>query len=111
VDKGLRIRPVLLGEFAYCPKCGEWTYLGGPGEGPLCGHEVDRVSGSLLRGVLLEGLRPPSVVMRPEVYDVVVKWWRVYGRPFVSVSTSGLRRKLWRCYETHRFVSRRGAPR
>jgi sulfate adenylyltransferase len=85
VDKGLRIRPVLLGEFAYCPKCGEWTYLGGPGEGPLCGHEVERVSGSLLRGVLLEGLRPPSVVMRPEVYDVVVKWWRVYGHPFVSV--------------------------
>jgi len=23
--------------------------------------------------------------MRPEVYDVVVKWWRVYGRLFVSV--------------------------
>jgi len=85
VDRGLRIRPVLLGEFAYCPKCGEWTYLGGPGEGPLCGHEVERVSGSLLWGVLLEGLRPPSVVMRPEVYDVVVKWWRVYGHPFVSV--------------------------
>jgi len=85
VDRGLRIRPVLLGEFAYCPKCGEWTYLCGPGEGSLCGHEVERVSGSLLRGVLLEGLRPPSVVMRPEVYDVVVKWWRVYGHPFVSV--------------------------
>ena len=85
VDRGLRTRPVLLGEFAYCPKCGEWTYLGGPGEGPLCGHEVERVSGSLLWGVLLEGLRPPSVVMRPEVYDVVVKWWRVYGHPFVSV--------------------------
>ena len=64
VDRGLRIRPVLLGEFAYCPKCGEWTYLGGPGEGSLCSHEVERVSGSLLRGVLLEGLRPPPVVMR-----------------------------------------------
>jgi len=46
---------------------------------------VERVSGSLLRGVLLEGIRPPSVVMRPEVCDVVVKWWRVYGHPFVSV--------------------------
>ena len=30
-------------------------------------------------GVLLEGLRLPSVVMRLEVYDVVVDWWRVYG--------------------------------
>ena len=58
VDRGLRIRPVLLVEFAYCPKCGEWTYLGGPGEGPLCGHEVERVSGSLLRGF----------------------FWRVFGR-------------------------------
>jgi sulfate adenylyltransferase len=81
VDRGLR--PVLLGEFAYCPKCGEWTFLGGPGEGSLCGHEVERVSGSLLRGVLLEGLRPPSVVMRPEVHDVVVRW-RMWGHPFVT---------------------------
>ena len=85
VEGGLRIGAVLLGDFAYCPKCGGWTFLGGPGEGPLCCHEVERVSGSLLRGVLLEGLRSPSVVMRPEVYDVVVKWWRVYGHPFVSV--------------------------
>jgi sulfate adenylyltransferase len=23
--------------------------------------------------------------MRLEVYDVVVKWWRIYGHPFVSV--------------------------
>jgi len=85
VDRGLGIRPVLLGEFAYCPKCGEWTYLGAAGsEVPLCGHEVERVSGSLLRGVILEGLRPPSVVMRPEVYDVVVRWWRVWGHPFVT---------------------------
>jgi len=37
----------------------------------------------------LEGLRPPSVVMRPEVYDVVVKWWHVYGHPFVSVKYLG----------------------
>ncbi|ABL88667.1 sulfate adenylyltransferase [Pyrobaculum islandicum DSM 4184] len=83
-DKGLRIRPVVLGEFAYCPTCGGYTYLGGPGELPLCGHEVERLSGSLLRGVVLEGLRPPRVVMRLEVYDVIVKWWRVYGYPFVN---------------------------
>ena len=48
VDRGLR--PVLLGDFAYCPKCGGWTFLGGLGEGSLCGHEVERVFGSLLRG-------------------------------------------------------------
>jgi sulfate adenylyltransferase len=22
--------------------------------------------------------------MRPEVYDVIVKWWRVYGYPYVT---------------------------
>ena len=27
VDEGLKIRPVLLGEFAYCAKCGKRTYL------------------------------------------------------------------------------------
>jgi len=58
-----------LGLFCWgfaCLKCGGWTFLGGLGEGPFCGHDVERVSGSLLRGVLLEGLRPPSVVMRPD---------------------------------------------
>jgi sulfate adenylyltransferase len=88
LDKGLRIRPVNLGEFAYCPKCGEYTYLGISNgdvrEAPLCGHEPERISGSLLRGLIIEGLRPPKAVMRPEVYDVVVKWWRVYGYPFVT---------------------------
>jgi hypothetical protein len=27
--------------FAYCLKCGGWTFLGGPGEGSLCGHVVE----------------------------------------------------------------------
>jgi len=62
VDKG--IRPVLLGEFAYCLKCGGWTFLGGLGEGPFCGHVVEGFL-ALFCGVFLEGLRPPSVVMRP----------------------------------------------
>lgn len=88
VDKGVKVRPVNLGEFAYCPKCGEYTYLGMAygdyKEPPLCGHPPERVSGSFLRGVIIEGLRPPKVVMRPEVYDVIVKWWKVYGYPYVT---------------------------
>jgi sulfate adenylyltransferase len=77
-----------MGEFAYCPKCGEYTYLGisygDVKEAPLCNYTPERISGSFLRGVIIEGLRPPKVVMRPEVYDVIVKWWRVYGYPFVT---------------------------
>jgi hypothetical protein len=78
--------------FAYCLKCGGWTYLGGLGEGSLCGHVV----GGLLRGALLEGLRPPSVV-----------WWWISGAsmgiPSSLLSISGL--EVW-CYEAHRFASR-----
>jgi len=40
-EGGLRIGAVLLGEFAYCPKCGGWAFLGGLGEGSLCGHVVE----------------------------------------------------------------------
>jgi len=83
-DGRLKIKPVVLGEFAYCPVCGVYAYVGGYGDSPLCGHEVEHVSGSFLRGLILEGVRPPKTVMQPEVYDVVVKWWRVDGHPFVT---------------------------
>jgi hypothetical protein len=63
------------------------------GEGPLCGHVV----GGLLRGVLLEGLRPPSVV-----------WWWIsdvsVDIPSSLLSISGL--ETW-CYEACRLISRR----
>jgi sulfate adenylyltransferase len=89
-DKGLKIRPVHMGELAFCPKCGEWTYLGIPldvpevKQLPLCGHKPERISGSFLRGLIIEGIKPPSVIMRPEVHDVIVKWWKVYGYPYVT---------------------------
>ncbi len=60
VDK--EIRPVLLGEFAYCLKCGGWRWAG---RGVFLRPRGERVSGSLPRGVLLEALRPPVVVMCP----------------------------------------------
>jgi hypothetical protein len=63
------------------------------GEGSLCGHVVE----GLLRGVLLEGLWPPSVV-----------WWWIndvsVGIPSSLLSISGL--EAW-CYEACRLVSRR----
>jgi sulfate adenylyltransferase len=86
LDKGLKIRPVNMPELAYCPKCGEYVALSMPypAMAPQCSHTTERISGSFLRGIIIEGLRPPKIVMRPEVYDVVVKWWRVYGYPFVT---------------------------
>ncbi len=78
VDKGLVLRPQNMGEFWYCPKCGEIAYNAN------CGHMdvVQRFSGSFIRSLLAEGLAPPPVIMRPEVYRVVVKWWRELGYPF-----------------------------
>ncbi len=69
--------------FAYCPKCGEWTFPGGLGEGSLCGHEVERVSGSLLRGFSWRAVG--RLLWLCVLVGVVVKWWRIYGHPFVSV--------------------------
>ena len=78
VDRGLVLRPQNMGEFWYCPKCGEIAYNAN------CGHldVVQRFSGSFIRSLLAEGLAPPSVIMRPEVYAVVVKWWKEFGYPF-----------------------------
>ena len=65
------------------PKYCGWTFLGGLGEGPLCGHEVERVSGSLLRGFFWRVFG--RLLWLCVLIDVVVDWWRVYGHPFVSV--------------------------
>jgi len=80
LDKGLKIRPVNIKEFWYCPKCGEIAYS------DTCGHAdvAQRFSGSFIRGLIAEGIEPPPIIFRPEVYRVIVKWWRVYNYPFVN---------------------------
>ena len=80
LDKGLKIRPVNIKEFWYCPKCGEIAYS------DTCAHTdvTQRFSGSFIRGLIAEGIEPPPIIFRPEVYRVIVKWWRVYGYPFVN---------------------------
>jgi len=80
VDYGLKILPQNMGEFWYCPKCGEIAYS------ETCGHSKERqkFSGSFIRGLVSEGIFPPNVIFRPEVYKVIVKWWKVYGYPFVN---------------------------
>lgn len=80
VDHGLKIIPQNMSEFWYCPVCNEIAYSG------YCNHlkEKEKFSGSFLRGLVLEGVTPPQEIMRKEVYDVVVKWWRKYGYPFVN---------------------------
>jgi sulfate adenylyltransferase len=78
VPQGLYMRPQNMAEFWYCPHCGEVTYS------ENCTHEGEfqRYSGSFIRSLLAEGVFPPPVIMRPEVYQVVVKWWKHFGYPF-----------------------------
>ncbi|GGP22079.1 sulfate adenylyltransferase [Thermocladium modestius] len=80
VDRGLKIRPVNIQEFWYCPVCGEIAYS------ESCGHRdrAERFSGSFVRGLIAEGIEPPPMIFRPEVYQVIVKWWRKFNYPFVN---------------------------
>jgi sulfate adenylyltransferase len=80
VDGGLLIRPQNMREFWYCPVCKEMAYS------ENCNHskEKEKLSGSLIRGLVAEGVQPPVVIMRPEVFKVVVKWWKKFGYPFVN---------------------------
>ncbi|MDG6927318.1 MAG: sulfate adenylyltransferase [Nitrososphaerota archaeon] len=80
MDRGLKIRPVNMQEFWYCPVCGEIAYS------QTCAHrdKAERFSGSFMRGLIAEGIRPPPVIFRPEVYEVIIKWWKEFRYPFVN---------------------------
>lgn len=80
VEGGLLIRPQNMREFWYCPVCKEMAYS------ENCNHikEKEKLSGSLIRGLVAEGVQPPTVIMRPEVFKVIVKWWKKFGYPFVN---------------------------
>ena len=78
----LNIKPVRVLEWWYCPVCGEVTYSG------LCGHEKQsqNFSGTLIRGILLDKVKPTKLIFRPEVFDVVMESADKYGfgSPFCS---------------------------
>jgi len=71
----LSIRPVRVLEWWYCPVCGEVTYSG------LCGHEQQKqsFSGTLIRSMLTDKVKPTKLIFRPEVYDLVMACAEKYG--------------------------------
>jgi sulfate adenylyltransferase len=73
--KDLSIKPVRVLEWWYCPVCGEVTYSG------LCGHEKHKqsFSGTLIRSMLIDKVKPNKLIMRPEVYDLVMGCAKLYG--------------------------------
>lgn len=76
------IKPVVTLEWWYCPKCAGIAYEG------LCGHPDQRqeLSGTLMRKTLESGVRPSSLTLRGEVFDMVMECAQRYGfgSPFVT---------------------------
>ena len=74
-DGSLNIKPVRILEWWYCPVCGEVTYSG------LCGHAKERqpFSGSMIRSIIQDKVKPTKLIMRPEVFNSVMENADKYG--------------------------------
>ncbi len=71
----LNIKPVRVLEWWYCPVCGEVTYSG------LCGHSKERqkFSGTMIRSMVQDKVKPTKLIFRPEVFDMVMECADKYG--------------------------------
>jgi sulfate adenylyltransferase len=82
VSKDLSITPVYSMNWLFCPHCGEITSEG------LCNHkdEWQKFSGTVIRSIVQDGVKPPRLIFRPEVFDLVMECAEKYGfgSPFVT---------------------------
>jgi sulfate adenylyltransferase len=80
----LGIYPVKAFEWFYCPECAGIAYE------EQCGHKdaAQRFSGSLIRSIIQDGVQPPRLLFRPEVFELVMECAEKYGggSPFVTES-------------------------
>ncbi|RKO67488.1 sulfate adenylyltransferase [Desulfofundulus salinus] len=74
-EGALNIKPVRVLAWWYCPICGEVTYSG------LCGHKEhsQNFSGTLIRSIIQDGVKPPRLIFRPEVFDLIMECAEKYG--------------------------------
>ncbi len=81
-EGSLNIKPVRILEWWYCPICGEVTYSG------LCGHskEKQQFSGSMIRSIVQDKVKPTRLIFRPEVFDKLMECSDKYGQgsPFCT---------------------------
>jgi len=81
-EGALRIKPIRVLDWWYCPVCNEVTYSG------LCGHKDKKqsFSGTLIRSIIMDGVKPPRLIFRPEVFDLIMECAEKYGfgSPFVT---------------------------
>jgi sulfate adenylyltransferase len=82
VQDDLNIKPTFSMNWLYCPHCGEVTNEG------LCNHkkEWQKFSGTLIRSIVMDGVKPPRLIFRPEVFELVMETAEKYGfgSPFVT---------------------------
>lgn len=78
----LGITPIFVVEWLYCPHCGEVTCTA------LCNHkkEWQGFSGTVIRSIIMDGVKPPRLIFRPEIFDIVMECAEKYGfgSPFVT---------------------------
>ena len=78
----LDITPVYSMNWLYCPVCAEITSEG------LCNHQdkQQKFSGTLIRSIVTDGVKPPRLIIRPEVFDQIMNCSEKYGQgsPFVT---------------------------
>jgi sulfate adenylyltransferase len=78
----LGIKVLFLMENWYCPVCSEVT------SSALCAHkeQSQAFSGTMIRSILMDGVKPTKLVFRPEVFDKVMECSEKYGygSPFVN---------------------------
>ncbi|MDX1919070.1 MAG: sulfate adenylyltransferase [Candidatus Caenarcaniphilales bacterium] len=69
----LSIKPVKFEHSFYCATCGNMASQ------KTCPHPTDQhlhLSGTKVRNMLQEGIRPPAEFSRPEVADILIQWAR-----------------------------------
>jgi len=94
IPKGsLKIKPVRILEWWYCPICGEVTYSG------LCGHTKEKqpFSGTMIRSMIQDKVKPTKLIMRPEVFNSVMENADKYGfgSPFCTEEYLNKRQKVF----------------
>lgn len=86
----LSLKPVFLRENWYSPECGDIQ------SSSLCGFSdtAQSFSGSLIRSILTDEVKPTRMVMRPEVFDVVMEAAAKYGQGSPFVNDEYLKKRL-----------------
>lgn len=89
IRDGLDITPTYSMNWLYCPHCGEITSEG------LCDHkkEWQKFSGTVVRSIIIDGVKPPRLIYRPEVFDVIMETAEKYGFGSAFVTEEYLKRR------------------